>query len=111
MSAAGSEGAPPGSDVSIALAKRPFEAARRDDAQTTGPAGSTRAEGAGHTLEADQGHERMPNRVTATRQLGRRTPRRVRDVTQSRHEAHGGSVQPIRRETLGVETLKSGSTL
>jgi hypothetical protein len=83
MSAAGSGGATPGSDVSSALAKRPFGAARWDGAQTTGPGGATRAEGAGHTFEADQGHERMPNRVTAMRQLGRRTPRRVPDVTLS----------------------------
>jgi hypothetical protein len=27
------------------------------------------------------------------------------------HEAHGGSAQPIRRETFEVETLKSRSTL
>jgi hypothetical protein len=81
-------------------------------AHTMRPAGSMRAEGTGEkTLEANQGHERMPTRVTATRQLERRTPRRVRAVTVSRHEAHGGSVQPIRRETFGVETLKSGSTL
>jgi hypothetical protein len=81
-------------------------------AHTMRPAGSMRAEGTGEkTLEANQGPERMPTRVTATRQLERRTPRRVRAVTVSRHEAHGGSVQPIRRETFGVETLKSGSTL
>jgi len=35
-------------------------------------------EGAGQTLEASQGHERMPSRFTAMRQLARRKPRRVR---------------------------------
>jgi hypothetical protein len=96
-SAAGFGGAPPGSDVSVAIAARPLGVARRDGAQTTGPAGSRRAEGAGDTLEAGQGQERMPDRFTATRQLGCRTPRRVRAVTLSRREAPGGCAQPIRR--------------
>jgi hypothetical protein len=96
-STVGIEGAPQVSDVSAALATGPFGVVRQDGDQTTEPVGSMRAEGAGHTLEADQGHERRPNRLTATRQPGRRTPRRVRDVTMSRHEAHGGSAQPIRR--------------
>lgn len=96
-STAGHEGAPPVSDEGAASATRPFGVVARGGGQTTEPADSMRAEGAGHTLEADQGHERMPNRLTATRQPGRRTPRRVHDVTMSRHEAHGGSAQPIRR--------------
>jgi hypothetical protein len=36
-----------------------------------------RTKGAGDTLEAGQGHERMPSRFTATRQSGCRRPRRT----------------------------------
>jgi len=56
-----------------------------------------RTEGAGNTLEAGQGHERMPNRFTAMRQPEGRRPRRVCDARISRRKAHGGSAQPIRR--------------
>jgi hypothetical protein len=92
------EGVLAGSNVSAGRVARPYGGVRRRGAQTTDLAGSGRADGAGDkTLEAGQGHERTPNRFTATRQLGRRTPRRVRAVTVSRCEAHGGSAQPIRR--------------
>jgi hypothetical protein len=111
-STAGFEGDPAGSDASAGQATQPFGVARPGGVQTANQAGSRRAEGAGDkTLEADQGHERVPDRFIATRQLGHRTPRRVRLVTKSRYEAHGGSAQPIRREMFGVETLKSRSTL
>lgn len=82
---AGSEGDPAGPDANAGQAARPFGVVKQDGVQTTDQAGSQRAEGAGDkTLEADQGHESMPDRVIATRQLGRRTPRRVRIVTKSR---------------------------
>lgn len=84
-SMAGSEDDLPGPDVSAPQAARPFGVVRPGGAQTTASAASRRAEGAGaKTLEAGQGQERVPDRFTATRQLGRRTPRRVRIVTWSR---------------------------
>lgn len=69
-----------------------------------------RQDEATQTLDASQGHERTPSRFTATRPLDHRRPRRAAELGYQLLQAQGGCAQPIRRQVIEVETLKSRPT-
>lgn len=64
-----------------------------------------------HTLEAGKGQERMPLDLIVEEQPEHSRPRRSHLRTLSHDEGHGGNAEPIRRQVLGVDTLKPMLTL